>query len=420
MPWPSVQGRYYQAGADATRTEQALQHARELRQRQRGDLERVTREHGESRILVGRDQQQLSELSNFLARAEPELTAARETESRSQAALAAAEAAMADWQQRWETFSRDAAAATHQAEVERARIAQIEAGLARLVAQRSRLREEQGQIQQSVSGARPDEFASAEAQARERGTVAQQQLEQTLETLQTVRDDERKASIALDAAKAALQAAQGELMTVEAVQKAALGHAQAGAAGWLQRQKLDRRPRLAQSLEVAKGWERAVETALGGYLEAICVDGLDALAGAADDLDGGQVTMAESVPCRCASRAGRFAARARYRASGRRRAAGRNRRGRVGCRCDCRAPRVKGGTVGHHPRRRLVRSRAGCASRAARPAMRASLPANRISGTCKPRYPGTKLQSRRSIARWSMRERASSNSIGGATSCTRR
>ncbi len=291
----AVQGRYYQVGADATRTEQALQHARELRQRQRTDLERVTREHGESRVLVGRDQQQLHELSEFLARAEPELTNARETESRSQAALGAAEAAMTDWQQRWETFSRDAATAKHQAEVEWARIGQIEAGLARLVAQRSRLREEQGQIQQSVSGARPDEFASAESQARERGAAAQQELERTLEALQSVRDNERQASIALDTAKATLQAAQGELMTIEAVQKAALGHAQAGADGWLQRQKLDRRPRLAQRLEVAKGWDRAVETALGGYLEAVCVDGLDALARAADDLDGGQVTIAETV-----------------------------------------------------------------------------------------------------------------------------
>ena len=34
----------------------------------------------------------------------------------------------------------------------------------------------------------------------------------------------------------------------------------------------------------AGGWERAVETALGDYLEAVCVDGLDALAGALEQL----------------------------------------------------------------------------------------------------------------------------------------
>jgi chromosome segregation protein len=290
-----VQERYYQAGADTTRTEQALQHARELRQRQRQDLERVTREHDESRILVGRDQEQIRELSESLAGAEPELAAARETESSARAALAAAETAMADWQQRWENFSRDAADATHQAQVERARIEQIDAALARLVAQRARLLEEQAQLQQSISGARPDEFATAEKQARDRGAAAQQDLDRTLVSLQTVRDGEKNASAALDSAKAALQAAQGELITMEAVQKAALGLAQEGVADWLVRQRLDRLPRLAQQLDVASGWERAVETALGNYLEAVCVDALDAVAGAADELDGGQLTIAEAA-----------------------------------------------------------------------------------------------------------------------------
>jgi chromosome segregation protein len=274
-----VQERYYQAGADTTRTEQALQHARELRQRQRQDLERVTREHDESRILVGRDQEQVRELSESLAGAEPELAAARDTEIRARAVLGAAEANMADWQLRWENFSRDAADATHQAQVERARIAQIDAALARLVAQRARLQEEQAQLQQSISGVRPDEFATAEKQARDRGAAAQQELDRTLESLQTVRDGEKSASAALDSAKAALHAAQGELITMEAVQRAALGQAQEGVVEWLARQRLDRLPRLAQQLDVDSGWERAVETALGAYLEAVCVDALDSVAG---------------------------------------------------------------------------------------------------------------------------------------------
>jgi len=291
----AVQGRYYQAGADATRTEQALQHARELRQRQRGDLERVTAEHAESSLLVGRDQEQLRELSEFLARAEPELGTARAAESAARAALAAVEAEMGDWQQRWETFRREFSDATQQSQVERARIEQIEAGLARLRTQRERLVQERDSLEQGVSGARPEEFAAAEEQARERGNTAQLDLDATLESLQAVRDEERQASVALDAAKAALQAARGELLTVEAVQKAALGQAQGRVVDWLTKHQLERRPRLAQQLEVSKGWERAVETALGSYLEAVSVDGIDAVAAATDNLDGGQLTITESA-----------------------------------------------------------------------------------------------------------------------------
>ncbi|MGH8129375.1 MAG: chromosome segregation protein SMC, partial [Steroidobacteraceae bacterium] len=290
----AVQGRYYQAGADATRTEQALQHARELRQRQRADLERVKREYSESNLLVGRDQEQLRELTEYLARAEPELSVARATETAARESLAGAEAAIANWQQRWESFSREFAEVLQLSQVERARIEQIETGLLRLKTQRERLVQERSQLEQSISGARPEEFAAAEKQARDRGREAQQELEAALEALQSHREDERQASAALDAAKAALYATQSELLTIDAVQKAALGKGQGGIAEWLARHKLDRRPRLAQELEVENGWELAVETVLGNYLEAVCIEGIDTIAEATDRLEAGQLTLVES------------------------------------------------------------------------------------------------------------------------------
>ena len=36
-----VQGRYYQVGADISRTEQAIDHAREIRARQRQELDEI-------------------------------------------------------------------------------------------------------------------------------------------------------------------------------------------------------------------------------------------------------------------------------------------------------------------------------------------------------------------------------------------
>ena len=179
----AVQGRYYQAGADTTRTEQALQHARELRQRQRADLERVKSEHAESSVLVGRDQEQLGELGRFLAQAEPELNAAQEKETAARSVLAAAEASLADWQQRWEAFSRESSDAMLNSQVEQARIEQIEAGILRLRAQRERLEKERTQLENSASGARPDEFVAAEQQARDRVREAQQELDGTLASL---------------------------------------------------------------------------------------------------------------------------------------------------------------------------------------------------------------------------------------------
>ncbi len=289
-----VQGRYYQVGADASRTEQALQHARELRQRQRGDLDRVRAEHAESSMLAGRDESQFGDLMRSLERAEPELLAAQSQENVRREALASAEAAVADWQLRWEEFSRESAETMRASQVEQARIEHIDAGLQRLKAQRERLAAERGQLESSVAGTRTEEFAAAEVEARERGREAQGALDAALASLLSLREAERGGAAALDVAKAALQASRGELLAVEAVQKAALGKGQAGPEAWLAKQRLEGKPRLAQQLEVENGWDRAVETALGSYLEAVCVDAVDAVADAIDGLDSGQLTIAQS------------------------------------------------------------------------------------------------------------------------------
>src|SRR5579883_2329852 len=55
------------------------------------------------------------------------------------------------------------------------------------------------------------------------------------------------------------------------------------------------RPRSAQTLEVEPGWELAVETALGDYLEAVCVDRLDELAPPLGKLARGRVALVENV-----------------------------------------------------------------------------------------------------------------------------
>jgi chromosome segregation protein len=245
-------------------------------------------------VLVHRDQEHLGELSRYLSQAEPELSAAQSKESAARAALAETESAMAGWQQRWEAFSLESAEATRASEVEQARIEQIDAGLQRLKAQRERLAQERKQLEVSVSGAKPDEFAAAEREARERGREAQAELEAALASLHALREAERQAATALDDAKAEHQSARSEFLTVEAVQKAALGKGAAETSEWLAGRKLDGSPRLAQRLEVDEGWERAVETALGSYLEAVCVDEIETVAASMDSLDSGQLTFAET------------------------------------------------------------------------------------------------------------------------------
>jgi chromosome segregation protein len=92
-----------------------------------------------------------------------------------------------------------------------------------------------------------------------------------------------------------LQKAQGEQVSTEALQQAALGRASGKVTQWLKSQSLDRRPRVAQQLRVDKGWERAVETVLGSYLEAVCVDGLDSVTDLLSSFDGGYLAVVSTT-----------------------------------------------------------------------------------------------------------------------------
>src|SRR5208282_3985358 len=87
------------------------------------------------------------------------------------------------------------------------------------------------------------------------------------------------------------QAALGAQVSTDALQQAALGKASGKVTQWLKSHSLDQKPRAAQQLRVERGWERAVETVLGSYLEAVCVDSLDSVTDLLASFDGGHLSV---------------------------------------------------------------------------------------------------------------------------------
>jgi chromosome segregation protein len=287
----AVQGRYYQIGAEISRTEQSIQHGRELRQRQKQDLDQTERGAAEASLHLTRDQSQIDELRRELEQLEPGLGAARERERTSAAALSQAEESMQDWQERWEEFNRDSRVASEKTQVEKVRIEQLEHQLARLGTQRERLAAELGELKAVEIDSKVAALQEEQEQTAAQGDSTATQLQQVVEDVQRVRECERELVAADDRSRHQLQDAQGKLMSLQALQDAALGLAQGKVTEWLASNTLSDRPRLAQQLAVEPGWERAVETVLGSYLEAVSVDAIDAIAGQLDSLQMGSVAF---------------------------------------------------------------------------------------------------------------------------------
>src|SRR4029078_7930720 len=160
-----------------------------------------------------------------------------------------------------------------------------------LVSRRERLQCELSQLSTTEVDARLATLQAEQEQIRVSGERAANQLREAAEEVHRLSERERELVAADDRSRQELQDAQGRLMSLQALQQAALGLAQGKVTEWLSSISLVERPRLAQQLVVEQGWERAVETVLGSYLEAVSVDTIDAIASRLQSLKVGAVSF---------------------------------------------------------------------------------------------------------------------------------
>ena len=289
-----VQGRFYKIGAEIARLEQAIQHARELRQRQQRDLEQT--EQGLKEICghIEKDETQIKDLSSSLGELEPEHEAARAVERASVEALRSAELDMQAWQKRWEEYTTQAGEAARAADVEKTRIEGLETGGQRLLSRRERCAGDITQISDRLGDPGIDDLEVEERAAAKAVADLQQELDGLNADVVDLREKDRADAARLGALRGQLQKALGHLASLDALQQAALGQQGGSVSDWLESHGLKESPRVAQQITVATGWERAVETVLGSYLEAVCVDGLSDVAKTLDSLTHGTISFLES------------------------------------------------------------------------------------------------------------------------------
>jgi chromosome segregation protein len=292
-----IQGRYYELGAEVTRTEENIRYTRELRERARADLSQVRLNLDSIAQQIVDDEQQLAALRAEIAQLEPLVDERRARERLAAGALDEAQTELAAWQQRWEGFNRELGAAGQSAQVESARIEQLESQRYRLQAQADRLSLELEALSSQQADAPIDGLTESEAAARAIADTLARELDGAVAQLHTLRGTQHGTDARLEALRQQREQARAELMSLEALQKAALREKNARAGAWISALADSAgQPRLAETLEVEAGWERAVETVLGDYLEAVGVNALDQLQASLPGLDGGSVTFFEQAP----------------------------------------------------------------------------------------------------------------------------
>ncbi len=287
-----VQSRFYSLGADIARIEQSIQHQKERGSQLRTDLQETIDSCKESEENLALDQHQAEELSERLLEVEPELELIEAQSDASSEALAIAEDAMQEWQSEWDDFNQKASEPRQRAQVEQSRIQHLEQSIERLRDRIERLKMEQGTL---TSGPLEEEVAALEERVSEadlRHEDLQSRASDLVDEINRKRDDNNQINNDLDVAKGELQALKGRHASLEALQQAAMG--ESDLVDWLAKHRFDNNARVAQSIKAEDGWEKAVETVLGDYLQAVCVDDLDSVATVIDSLEHGAVSFVDT------------------------------------------------------------------------------------------------------------------------------
>ncbi len=218
----------------------------------------------------------LATLAEELAMLEPEQELASAAAEETAIQLEDAETGMQRWQEQWERFNQQSAEPRQAAEIQQARIQQLEQSLERLAERQRRLDDERAAL-----GSDPEDAAIAElgeqlATGELRLETLSEAQQQTEDKLDEIREHLQLAGQSQQQAQGELQRLNGRIASLEALQQAAMDPGK-GVSDWLRECALDTHPRLADSLRVEPGWELAVETVLGADLQAVQLEAFDDL-----------------------------------------------------------------------------------------------------------------------------------------------
>lgn len=289
-----IQSRYYAAGAEVARIEQSIKHAEDRARELHEDLEQTRRNFTESEQHLQSDQSKATGWQAELAEISQQLTAMRESEVLSAEALKKSEHGMQGWQAEWDEFNKTASIAQREVEVQQSRIQHLDTSIDKLGQRIQRFNSERTNLEQSGEGEDIELLEANIAECGEELAAHDCQIEEVRFQIEQSRSEGVAIANALSSAREQVQTLSGRAASLEALQQASLGEDDSQRT-WLESHQLGSAPRLADGLNVESGWETAVETVLGDFLQAVCVDKIEAYAESIATMSTGSVLLLDGA-----------------------------------------------------------------------------------------------------------------------------
>lgn len=283
----TVQANFYQIGSDVSRIEQAIEHARQRAQDIHRELQQTESNYQETGQQLAADKQKIVGWKAEYSELVPSLEEANKAANICAKAFDLAAAEMNKWQQQWDEFNQTAAMPKQASEVQQSRIQYLEQLMRRLGEKQQDLQAEANSFHASPAQNEldaVDELLKAAELLRSQLDREQQDNHQAIVEL---RDQAQQVDAEFDQLKGNEQALRGRQASLQALQQAAMGDDEEQQ--WLADRGMDKNPRVIDQLKPAVGWETAVETVLGSYLQAVSVTDMKSAVGLMQDFTKGEL-----------------------------------------------------------------------------------------------------------------------------------
>ena len=288
-----MQERFYQLGAEITRTEESLQFNQQRIEQLNEELSQTQHRSLKASHQVESDDQQIQTMQAQVAKLQPRAAVLATADESQQNALAEAETQNKDWQHRWDAFNQEFAANEQGVQVQTSKIEYLDQLITRL---QNRFEE----LARMVSEQPKEEGQMFEQMALEiDGLVTQSRSLEDLmaecrDSLVVAKASAQSLEATVEKARTQVQQLRQQAANLQALQDAALSLNVPEAETRISDNGLSDAKRLGQNLSVVPGWESAVESVMGRFMQALQVEDLANFADTLSELCEGDLALVES------------------------------------------------------------------------------------------------------------------------------
>jgi len=288
-----AQGDFYGIVAQVSSLEQTIKHNELSHEETSKEISRLQQQAEQSQQQLEIDFQQLEEIKETLLETEESLIIAQERQEDFLHNQEDMQQQRSNWQKQWDEYRTTSAKYREQGEIQRVKITQLENQDRQLQGRKDKLQEEHSQLAGSQLlediATLDNHIELIEDQRDELHSTLEQLHQEIGERRQQVKHHHDQ----LHSHRSELHSVRGKITSLELLQQHAMGKDNKHLSAWLEQNQLTNSQRLAEIINVQSGWHNAVETVLGSYLEAICIDNADAVISALAQLNEDSISLLE-------------------------------------------------------------------------------------------------------------------------------